>query len=294
MPELDNAHLDNESDETAMRRWGLALPGELDRIVVVSPHLDDAVLGCANFMAAHPGVTVITVFAGNPPKYPTDPMRKWDVQSGFAPGDDVMEVRRHEDAAALALLDASAVHLEFVEHTYNSDDRPVAPEVLIEALAPALAALDPTLVIAPFGLANPDHDVTHRASMLARERLDADTSLWLDADANQTKTHEPNGPPQQQGVSWWLYQDMGYSNIPGMLSWRISSLFRRKLWPMPVCPPTDITEVRKQAAIACYPTQLLALEDDWAISHKLSAPSPEQFWRIAPPPPGWERLSDSN
>ena len=65
---------------------------------IVSPHLDDAVLGCANFMAAHPGATVVTVFAGNPPEYPTDPMRKWDVQSGFAPGDDVMETRRHEDA----------------------------------------------------------------------------------------------------------------------------------------------------------------------------------------------------
>jgi len=267
MLEHDNVHLARDATEPAMRSWGLPHPGELDRIAIVSPHLDDAVLGCANFMAAHPGVVVVTVFAGNPGEYPTEPMRRWDVQSGFAPGDDVMEVRRHEDAAALDLLDASPVHLEFVEHTYNPADRPVAPDILVDALAPALAALDPTLVLAPFGLANPDHDVTHRACMLARNRLDG-------------------------GVSFWLYEDNGYKHIPGMLAWRVSTLFRRRLWPTPVCPVTDVSETRKQAAIACYPTQLRALEDDWAIGTKLAAPAPEQFWRLAPPPVGWERIAD--
>ena len=38
-------------DAAPMREWGVPAPGELDRVVVVSPHLDDAVLGCANFMA---------------------------------------------------------------------------------------------------------------------------------------------------------------------------------------------------------------------------------------------------
>jgi LmbE family N-acetylglucosaminyl deacetylase len=261
------ADAQHDLDDPPMREWGLPVPGELDRIAIVSPHLDDAVLGCANFMAAHPGVVVMTVFAGNPEEYPTDPMRKWDVQSGFSPGDDVMEVRRHEDAAALALLEATPSHLEFIEHSYNPADRPVAPDVLVDVLAPALAALTPTLVIAPFGLANPDHDVTHRACMLAKERLGAN-------------------------VSWWCYEDSGYKHIPGMLAWRISSLFRRKLWPTPVCPTTHVNEDRKQAAIACYPTQLLALEDDWAIGAKLAAPAPEQFWRLDAPPEGWERLAE--
>jgi LmbE family N-acetylglucosaminyl deacetylase len=253
-------------DPPPMRAWGLPAAGELDRIVIVSPHLDDAVLGCGNFMAAHPGAFVVTVFAGNPPAYPTDPMRKWDVQSGFAPGDDVMETRRREDDAALAILDAAPVHLEFVEHTYNPGDRPVAPDRLVDALAPALAALAPTLVLAPFGLANPDHDVTHRACMLARDRLGDD-------------------------VSFWCYEDSGYKHIPGMLAWRVSSLFRRGIWPTPVCPTTAVDEDRKRPAVACYPTQLRALEDDWAIGAKLAAPAPEQFWRLAPPPPGWEGLA---
>jgi len=249
-----------------MRGWGLPHEGELDRVIVVSPHLDDAVLGCARFMAAHPGVTVVTVFAGNPETYP-EPMRTWDAQSGFAPGDDVMEARRREDRAALAQLDATPVHLDLVEHTYNPGDRPVPPKAIADVLVTTLGALAPTLVVAPFGLANPDHDVTHRACLLARDRL---------------------GPQ----LSWWCYEDSGYKHIPGMLAWRVSSLFRRRLWPTPVCPPMDPAEARKQAAIACYPSQLFALEDDWAISAKLAAPAPEQFWRLAPPPAGWERLAD--
>jgi len=83
----------------------------------------------------------------------------------------------------------------------------------------------------------------------------------------------------------------GYKHIPGMLAWRVSTLFRRRLWPTPVCPVTDVSEIRKQAAIACYPTQLRAREDDWAIGAKLAAPAPEQFWRLAPRPVGWERIA---
>jgi hypothetical protein len=92
-------------------------------------------------------------------------------------------------------------------------------------------------------------------------------------------------------VSWWCYEDNGYKHIPGMLAWRVSGLFRRGLWPTPVCPPVDHTGERKAAAVACYPSQLLALEDDWQIAVKLEAPAPEQYWRLDTPPPGWEGLS---
>ena len=263
MPDTDPVRL--RDDLFPMRRWGLPRDGELDRVVIVSPHLDDAVLGCGRFMAAHPGVTVVTVFAGNPPRYP-DPMRTWDVQSGFRAGEDVMATRRKEDKAALAVLGATPVHLDLVEHTYNPGDRPAEPAVIHDVLAPAIAELAPTLVVVPFGLANPDHDVTHRACMLVRAGVDA-------------------------AMAWWCYEDMGYKHIPGLLAWRVSSLFRSHLWPTPVCPAVDANEERKRAAVACYPTQLLALEDDWQIGAKLAAPAPEQYWRIDSPPDGWEGLS---
>ena len=252
-----------------MRDWGLVSEAELARLVIVSPHLDDAVLGCASLMMANPGTTVVTVFAGNPPEYPKS-MRYWDVQGGFGPDDDVMAVRRAEDRRALAVLDAVPHHLDFVEHTYNDGDRPVAPDVIAPALVAAILEHGPTAVVAPFGLANPDHDVTHQAAMLVRERL----------------VHESPGTE----IAWFCYEDCGYKHIPGMLAWRVSRLFTRDLWPTPACPPVANDPARKRAAVDCYPTQLLALEDDWQIGAKLDAPAPEQIWRLAPRPTGWPRL----
>jgi LmbE family N-acetylglucosaminyl deacetylase len=251
-----------------LRDWGLVSEAERARIVIVSPHLDDAVLGCGLLMIANPGVTVITVFAGNPPAYPST-MRYWDIQGGFGPDDDVMAVRRAEDRAALATLDASPHHLDFVEHTYNDADRPVRPDALAPALEAAIREHEPTAVFAPFGLANPDHDVTHAAAMLVRDEMLGDGSA---------------------GTAWFCYEDCGYKHIPGMLAWRVARLFARDLWPTPACPPVSTDLARKRAAIDCYPTQLLALEDDWQITAKLDAPAPEQFWRLDLPPTGWPRL----
>jgi LmbE family N-acetylglucosaminyl deacetylase len=252
-----------------MRDWGLVSDAEMARVVIVSPHLDDAVLGCGLLMAAHRGITVVTVFAGNPPAYP-ESMRYWDVQGGFGPDDDVMAVRRAEDEAALARLGAIPLHLDFVEHTYNPGDQPVRPDVIAGRLGAAIAAHDPTAVFAPFGLANPDHVVTHDAAMLVREKA---------GDA---------GLPDE--VAWFCYEDIGYKHIPGMLAWRVSRLFARDLWPTPACPPVSTDHACKAAAVVCYATQVLALEDDWQIQAKLDAPAPEQFWRLAPPPVGWPKL----
>jgi len=255
-----------------LRDWGTITPGELDRIVIVSPHLDDAVLGCSTLMAAHAGTTVVTVFAGRPSEYPT-PMQHWDSLCGFVEGDEVHVERRAEDAAALELLDATPVWLEFVEHSYLERADWVRPERVVDTLDGAVRALDPTAVFAPFGLANPDHDCTHDAAMLVRDRFVESSS--------------------GERVSWFLYEDTGYKHIPGLLAWRVARLFRRGIWPTPAAVPVDTDRARKDAAVACYPSQLLALEAEWAIRAKLAAPAPEQFWRLAPPPAGWENLADA-
>lgn len=264
MPDDDIARRPSDGAPMPMREWGLVSDAERERVVIVSPHLDDAVLGCGLYMIANPGVTVVTVFAGNPPAYP-ETMRYWDVQGGFGPDDDVMAVRRAEDHAALARVGATPCHLEFIEHTYNAGDRPVAPDVIAGPLADVLKSLDPTAVFAPFGLANPDHDVTHDAAMLVRDRL-APT------------------------IAWFCYEDCGYKHIPGMLAWRVARLFARDVWATPACPAVSTDHARKRAAVECYPTQVLALEDDWQILQKLDSPAPEQLWRLAPRPAGWPRL----
>jgi len=255
-----------------MRDWGLVTPGELDRIVIVSPHLDDAVLGCSYLMAAHPGVTVVTVFAGRPDEYPS-PMERWDSICGFVEGDEVHGARRAEDAAALAVFDARPVWLDYVEHSYLERSEWVRPPDVVDGLERALRDRDPTAVFVPFGLGNPDHDCTHDACMLVRDRMSPMSGT------------EPSGP------SWFCYEDTGYKHIPGLLAWRVSKLLRAGAWPTPAAVPVDVDHERKMSAYACYPSQIRALEAEWDLSAKLAAPAPEQYWRLAPPPAGWEGLA---
>jgi LmbE family N-acetylglucosaminyl deacetylase len=251
-------------EDAPMRDWGVVGADELQRAVVVSPHMDDAVLGLGQLLAANPGVTVVTVFAGRPAAYP-EPMTRWDQLAGFTPGDDVIAARRDEDTKALTELDAIPVWLDHVEHQYLPREEWVQADAVADDLEAAIRAAEPSAVLIPFGLANPDHDVTHQAAMVVRDRFP-----------------EP---------AWLCYEDHGYKHIPGLLAWRVSKLFHSGVWPTPTAPAVDPGQERKQGAIAHYTSQLLALEADWQIGAKLRAPAPEQVWRLAPPPEGWELLS---
>ena len=246
-----------------MRTWGLVDEAELARVVVISPHLDDAVLGCGRLLAAHPGSTVVTVYAGRPAAYP-DPPTEWDAHGGFAAGDDVLASRREEDRRALALLDATPVWLDFVEHQYLAREEWVGADRTVDALEAAVRAAEPTAVFAPFGLANPDHDATHQAALVVRGRMG--------------------------GIAWFCYEDMGYQHVPGLLAWRVARLFRALVWPTPAVVPLDETDSRRRRALAEYASQVRALEAEWQVGAKLAAP--EQHWRLASPPPGWEALTE--
>jgi LmbE family N-acetylglucosaminyl deacetylase len=249
-----------------MGEW-ITLPAasELARIAVVSPHFDDAVQGAGYLLAGHPGATVVTVFGGRPPAYP-EPPSEWDALGGFQSGDDVVALRREEDAAALAVLGAEHVWLEFADHQYLApDDRPTAVAVA-PAIRDALDGLAPTAVFVPFGLANPDHDVTHQA---ARRLMD-----------------------ERPDWSWFCYEDAGYCHLPGLLAWRVSSLFRSGRWPTPAIIPVELDHARKRRALECYRSQLPPLRADHRLDERLAAPAPEQYWRIASPPEGWEALAD--
>ena len=96
-------------------------------VVIVSPHLDDAVLSAGNLLAALSHVTVLTIFAGSPPVSST--LTTWDRDCGFAVGEDVIGSRREEDRHALSMFDASPLWLDFLEEQYATDVRPTIEEV---------------------------------------------------------------------------------------------------------------------------------------------------------------------
>jgi len=250
--------------------WGIVDPAVLRRIVVVSPHFDDAVLGAAHLLSSYPGATVVTVLGGRPHTYPPEPT-SWDACGGFRAGDDVVAARREEDRAAMACLDASTVWLEFPDHQYLTKQQRPLPADVGPALQEAIVDAAPSAVFLPFGLANPDHALTHDAGLLVLGAL-ADTPA----------------PP-----AWFCYEDAGYKHIPGILAWRVATLFKSGLWPTPAVVPVEPDMARKRAAIELYKSQVPPLQRDHALDERLAANVPEQYWRLDAPPRGWERLTDT-
>jgi LmbE family N-acetylglucosaminyl deacetylase len=97
------------------------------RVVVLSPHLDDAVfsLGGTIAGAVRTGrrVDVVTVFAGDPRA--TAPAGEWDRAAGFASAGAAATTRRREDRAACRILGANPIWLPFSDEQYGpaeSDD----------------------------------------------------------------------------------------------------------------------------------------------------------------------------
>src|SRR4051812_33085440 len=86
-------------------------------MVVISPHLDDAVFSCGEWLAGHPGATVVTVFAGVPTV--GDRLTEWDARCGFGSAAEAVMVRRDEDRRAQALVEADAVWLDFTDSQYG-------------------------------------------------------------------------------------------------------------------------------------------------------------------------------
>jgi UDP:flavonoid glycosyltransferase YjiC (YdhE family) len=95
-------------------------------------------------------------------------------------------------------------------------------------------------------------------------------------------------------VQWMAYEDAGYKHLPGLLAWRISKLFRSGLWPTPAVVPVQPDMAAKRTAIGHYTSQVAPLERDHLLSERLDANVPEPYWRLDPPPPGWERLMSAD
>ncbi len=245
--------------------WGEVEAGVLARIVVVSPHFDDAAMGAGHLLGSYDDTTVITVLGGRPPTYPAEPS-DWDALGGFVAGDDVVALRQLEDVAAMAVLDSAYRWLDFPDHQYLAVGERPTPADVAPVLGAAIAAIDPTAVFFPMGLANPDHDMTHDACLLVQA--------------------------EQPDRTWFCYEDHGYKHLPGLLAWRVAKLLRSPLWPTPAIVPHVPDEDRKRRAIWCYTSQIAPLERDHALSARMEGRVPEQFWRLAPPPRGWEGLAD--
>jgi LmbE family N-acetylglucosaminyl deacetylase len=143
-------------------------------MIVVTPHLGDAVLSCGELLAAHPGAVVITLFAGIPPNAFVVP--EWDSTCGFSSPRQAVSVRRREDRAALEVLQAEPCWLGCPDSQYR---RTVSAEEVALRLARALRRHKPDVVAIPLGLVRGDHQLAHQA---ARRLLGHFRVQWLAYD----------------------------------------------------------------------------------------------------------------
>lgn len=142
--------------------------------VILSPHLDDAVLSCWHVLTQPGDVLVINVFAGVPGKL--DEPAWWDSYTGARDSGERVRERIEEDRRALAVAGRTAVNLDLLDEQYRSTDQPLAPLVTqIGRLLPPGAQ-----IYAPAAIANHADHVLVRAAAL---RLRADgfaVSLYAD------------------------------------------------------------------------------------------------------------------
>jgi LmbE family N-acetylglucosaminyl deacetylase len=136
------------------------------QVLIVTPHLSDAVLGCGELLAAHPGAVVITAFAGIPADAYVVP--DWDAACGFSSPREAVVTRRREERAALDRLDAEPCWLACPESQYR---RSVTLEETVLRISRALRRHKAELVAVPLGLLPGDHSLASDAALrLARLR----------------------------------------------------------------------------------------------------------------------------
>lgn len=221
------------------------------RLLVVSPHLDDAVFACGCLLASVPGAVVATLFAGRPPA--AAGLSEWDAAAGFVAGDDVVGARREEDRRALEQLDAWPLWLDSVDAQYGPG--PSLAEVVAQLRLTLMQCL-PQTVLFPLGLFHSDHRLCHEAALVVMDRV--------------------------VGCRWFAYEDAFYRRLPGQRHDRIAELRRAGRAPRPVrfAEAADAA-ARKRRAVACYRSQLAALDTPGRPGHA-DLESDEGYWQVEP------------
>ncbi|HEV3281013.1 MAG TPA: PIG-L family deacetylase [Acidimicrobiales bacterium] len=209
----------------------------------VSPHLDDLALSCANVLAAHPGSSMVTVFAGGPAS--VDPVTGWEALSGvFEPGADIVGARRSEDIEAVSLLACEHRHLEHWDDQYrHAAYRYEGPrgEDLVRLISSDLEAIvsrsELGTWLIPLGISHPDHEIAAAACLAVVDR--------------------------HPDVDWLVYEELPYATF---LADRVTALTAGLQTRGFELQPPDGLELAgpgpdKRDVVSCYRSQVGPLGD---------------------------------
>jgi LmbE family N-acetylglucosaminyl deacetylase len=141
--------------------------------LVLSPHLDDAVLDCWSVLAAPDEVSVVNVFAGVPEP---GPVTLWDSITGASDSPARVRERIAEDAAALAQVGRAPHNLALLDAQYRKTPLRLADlDAAIFAAAPRASRIH---TVAGIG-GHPDHLLARRYA-LSLSRAGMPVTLYAD------------------------------------------------------------------------------------------------------------------
>jgi LmbE family N-acetylglucosaminyl deacetylase len=220
------------------------------RVLVVSPHLDDAILS-ASAQLSRARVQVVTVCAGIPPA--DTPPGTWDVLTRARSAAERVEERLREDLVAFSHFDCAVERLDELDDQHRG--HALDTESVTGRLAPFVAAAGEMWL--PVGIGrHPDH-VAVREAALAAHRL---------TGAGERAVHFYADVPYAIPYGW--------GPVPGASSrgpdtvdvegWRQGQLKRCGVAAAHLGPPewqelTPDTGARKRRALHAYRTQIEAL-----------------------------------
>ena len=144
--------------------------------LLLSPHLDDAVIDCWSVLTAPGELNVVNVFAGVPPPGRTT---HWDRIVGAADSAELMRSRIEEDRAALARPGRTPVNLDFLEYQQREDRRPPTLGAIDAAVTGVVQAASRLYAPAVLGTPHPDH-LRVRAYALACAEAGIPVELYAD------------------------------------------------------------------------------------------------------------------
>jgi hypothetical protein len=212
--------------------------------VILSPHLDDAVLSCWHILTQPGDVEVITVFAGVPTALSAPAW--WDRYTGALDSGERVRERIEEDRRALALAGRTGMNLGFLDEQYRDNEQRLAP--LTEQIEPLLPPR--ARIYAPAAFANhADHALVRAAALRLRA---ADFRVTLYADLPHATLH--GWPAWVKGARRAASRDLASAFWDHVLAGTST------LAPTVHALDPEAHE-RKLAAVKMYRTQVRGLEE---------------------------------
>lgn len=258
------------------------LAGSIGPAIFLSPHYDDVVLSCGGTVAALTAAgaqpLMVTIFGGEIPEELVDDFARWKHERwGYRTAEDVLAVRRAEDAAAAAVLGCQTRWLGHFDAIYRGDrytkdnalyGQPHMIEFgLVDFIADEVLRLPErqpeTIVYVPLGIG--DH-VDHQITFAAGQKL------------------------ASQGITVFAYEDCPYAiHSPHRVAPRLEAV-AGKIGPLQPVPTAETLQQRIKA-IEAYTTQLPVIfrftnDMPGAITaHALEAGNgipAERYWSVLP------------